>query len=794
MAGMIRDAVVAARRMWTSPVVSLAAVLTFALGIGANVAIFSVAWPVLFAPLPFPDEARLTLVTLTVERDDGTVRNPVSAGDYVDMLGAQSFGSMAAFNRHTRQFNLTGFGEAEQITVGYVTPELFPLLGAKPILGRLLQPSDADGGNVTVLNAKAWRSRFGADPGVLGRTFRFDGRPFEVVGVAPATVGLGTVDADAWLPQIIDRGNRSRGSYFLGIVARLRPGVSLEEANAELAAIMARAALEFPDFNRTVSARAEPFRDRVSGPVRPSLVLLLLSASMVLLISTINLTGLQRARDLGRSREMSVRRALGASRWHLARQALVEALTLSLVGGVLGAGIAFLIVSTLVVVAPAFGWQQQLPTSRLVVVVSTAVLTVVSGLAVGLWPAWQASRKAPAEMWQGRTMTTGRAQVRLRAGVVATQVALTAILLVAALLVAASQRNVLSLDPGFDPTAVRVANLNVPAGRFESVRELTRFFDTLTSRLEALPGVAGACVANDVPLDREPGWMTYVPEGTERRVSAWPNTITPRCKDVLRLTLRSGQWVTNSEIVPSIMVSASMARELFPDGRDAIGQRVHFGLPTQYLLTIIGVVEDIRDGSLEASHGRQVWMPQSLGHFPPSRVLVRYTSDAAVDDGALRAVVHDLAPDLALARPRSLEGIVVRATATRRFVLLLLSGFAGLAILLSAVGLYGLLAHTVGQRTQEIGIRLALGAQPGQVLRLLLSQVAFAVGIGIAAGLWGARALSGAITTLLYGITPTESTVYVTAAVTVMVITAVAVWSPSRRAIHIDPSAAMRTD
>jgi len=242
------------------------------------------------------------------------------------------------------------------------------------------------------------------------------------------------------------------------------------------------------------------------------------------------------------------------------------------------------------------------------------------------------------------------------------------------------------------------------------------------------------------------------------------------------------------------MVGASMADALFPDGRDPIGQRVHFGLRTQYPLTIVGVVSDIRDGSLEASTCRQVWMPQSLGHFPPTRILVRYTSDAAVDDGALRSVVRDLAPDLALARLRPLETIVTRATSTRRFVLLLLSGFAGLAILLSAVGLYGLLAHSVGQRTQEIGIRLALGARPGQVLMLLLLQVAVAVGAGVGAGLWGARALSGAISTLLYGIAPTEPTIYVTAAAMVMAIAAAAVWSPSRRAIRIDPAVTMRND
>ncbi|MEO6223923.1 MAG: ABC transporter permease, partial [Vicinamibacterales bacterium] len=738
MRELLRDAMLAVRRMGSHRLVSLAAVLTFALGIGANVAMFAVAWPVMFAPLPFADEARLTLVSLTYQRNNSTLRNPVSRGDYLDLRTASSF-EMAGFYQRTSQLNMTGSGAAEQLTVGAVTPEFFPLLGVRPILGQLQPRSASSPGTALILNERTWRTRFGADPRIIGRTLRLDGQAYEVLGVAPAGSGLGTVDADGWQIAAIDGSDRRRGAYYLGIVARLKPGVTLEAANAEVAAIMARAAQEFPQFNKNFSAKAETYRDQVTGPMRPSLMLLLVSASMVLLIATINLTGLQRARDLERQRERAIRRALGASKWHLARQALTEAMTLALIGGALGMVVAVGIVSVLVTVAPSFGWQQQVPTSRLVVALYTAALTCLSGAAIGLWPAWQVSRNGTTTTWQSRSMTPGRMQVRMRSGVMATQVALTAVLLVVAALVAASQRNVLALETGFDPIGIRVADLNVPQGRFESVRALTQFFDMLTTRFKALPGVIDACVANEVPLDRGPGNMTYIAEGTQKMIPAWPNTITPACMDVLRLRLLAGRRVTNDEAVPSVMVSASMARALFPDGRDPIGQRVHFGVSTAYLLTIVGVLEDIRDGSLETSHGRQVWMPQSLGHFPPARVLVRYANDRVFDDAALRAAANELAPDLALARPRSLADVVVRATANRRFVLFLLSGFAVVAVLLCGVGLYGLLAHSVGQRTQEIGIRMALGARPGQVLRLLLAQVSLAVGVGIAAGLIGAR-------------------------------------------------------
>jgi predicted permease len=621
-----------------------------------------------------------------------------------------------------------------------------------------------------------------------------DGTPYQVIGVAPAASGLGTVEADGWQLSRIDGADRRRGAYFLGIVARLKPDVSLEAANAELAAIMGRAAVEFPQSNRTLSARAELYRDQVTGPIRPTLILLLVSASMVLLIATINLTGLQRARDLERDRERSIRRALGASGWHLARQAVAEAMALAAIGGVLGVMVAIGIVSALVAVAPTFGWQQQLPTSRLVVGLYTAALTCLSGAAIGLWPAWKASRHTAANALQSRSMTASRAQMRMRSGVVATQVALTAVLLVVATLVAASQRNVLALDTGFDPTGIRVADLNLPAGSYNSTRAATQFYDALTTRIKALPGVRDACVANEVPLDRGLGWMTYVPEGTETLVSAWPNTITPACIDVLQLKLLAGRRMTNDEAIPSVMVSASMARALFPDGRNPIGQRVHFGVPTAYLLTIVGVLDDIRDGSLETSHGRHVWAPQSLGNFPPARLLVRYSSDRAFDDNALRAALNELAPEVALARPRSLTDVVLRATSNRRFVLFLLSGFAAVAVLLCGVGLYGLLAHAVGQRTREIGIRMALGAQPAQVLRLLLFQVSLAVGVGIAAGLFGARALSGFVGALLYNITPFETSVYVVVAAVILTIAALSIWPPSRRALRIDPRTAMSSD
>jgi predicted permease len=794
MSGWRKDVVYAWRGMLSRPVVSLAALCSFALGIGANVAIFSVAWPVLFAPLPFADEDRLMKIVLTFERNNATHQHPLSTGDYVDLHGASSFSRTAAYNQLVRQMNLTGTGDAEQVTVGYVTPELFPVLGVMPLHGRVFDERDGEAGGVIVLNERLWRNRFGADPSIVGRVLRLDGVSFEVVGIMPTSSGLGTIDADGWLPQRIDMADRRRGPYYLGMVGRLGPAATREQATAELGAIMNRVAVEFPQPDGDLGALVAPFRDQAAAPVRSTMVLLIVSAGLVLLIATVNLAGLQVARGLERGRELDVRRALGASRWHLVRQAMIEALTVSVLGGVAGVGVAWVVSSGLQMLAPTFGWQQQVQISPGLLAAYSVALTFVSGLAIGLLPAWRSSRSAAGGSLQVRSMTPTRVQTRTRAALVATQVAIAAVLMVVAALVALSQRNVLALDPGFDPGSTIAADLSPPQGRFATTTDATTFFDGLLARIASLPGVESACVANEVPLDREPNGMTYVPEGAVRPISAWPNTITPACVDVLGLRLIAGRRMTNSEPAPSIMVSASMARALFPDGRDPVGQRARFGVATGVLLTIVGVVGDLRDGTLERSHGRQVWMPQSLGYFAPRRLLVRYGSTAAFDALALRGVVRELAPDLALARVRPLSAVISKATAPRRFAMFLLSGFAVIAVLLCAIGLYGVLAHSVGQRRQEIGIRMALGARPGQVLPLVATQVFVAVGVGLVAGLAGARALSDAVRSLLFGITATDSTVYVVVGGAVLLMAALAAWAPMRLATRIDPKSAMQAD
>ncbi len=354
------------------------------------------------------------------------------------------------------------------------------------------------------------------------------------------------------------------------------------------------------------------------------------------------------------------------------------------------------------------------------------------------------------------------------------------------------QMAVLAVDTGFNFDHAVAADVNVPRDRYQTVPALTHFFDRLNERVSAIPGVVHSCLTNEVPLDRGPGNMSYVAEGEKRLVSAMPTTITDGCVELLGVPLRSGRWFTNREATPSVVVSASMAAALWPDGRNPVGQRIHFGLPTGTLLTVVGVAGDVRVRTLEGPPSLVVWMPQSMGYFPPKRLLARFVAGGAADEPQLRNALKDIDPEVALGNVRSLDDIVNRATSPRRFALFLLGAFAVTAVVLCAVGIYSLLAHLVGQRTQEIGIRVALGARPGVVARLVVLQLMAAVTVGVVAGVWGARAMSATVSALLFGVTATDPRVYTAVAAGVLVMAGLAAWVPTRRALRIEPIVALR--
>jgi len=791
-----RDLAAAFRAIRRGPAAAAAAILTYALGVGANIAIFSVAWPVLVAPLPFPAEQQLVELWLTVERKAGGVgTNPISVGDYNDMRTATAFSGTAAYSGRLSQMNLTTGAEPRQVAVAHVTPAFFTVLGVQPLEGRTFLPSDEGSGHaLLVLNARTWQTMFGGDPGVVGRVVRLDGEPVEIVGIVPSTAGLGTHDADAWTAMTLPANRARQRAYFLRAIARLEPDVSREAANDELAAIMARAAQEFPESNKFVSAQAFSFREAITGPSRASLLALVLGAALLLVVAAINLAGLLTARTLQRGQEIAIRRALGGSRARLWTQLVIEQLALALAGGLAGMAAAAFALRAVIGLAPDGAWHPDRALPLAAVLAAAVGLALVLGVIVAAVPAWRATSPIHPLQTQARGATSSRAATRARAVVIAAQVALTVMLLVAAALVATSLARVLQVDPGFRGGGTLVADVNLPWARYDNAVARAAFLEGLLERARELPGVDNACAINEMPLENE-GGMTWVAFGTTRMVLATHKSASAGCFEVLGVPLVRGRLPRTPEREPVVLLSESMAAALWSDGRDPIGERVHMGLAGGPSMTVIGVVGDIHNVSLERDLRRQVWMPHDIGYFPPSRVLVS-TGPGSVAPATLaaplRAILRDLDDTLALANVRTIDDIVGRATAPRRFVLWLLGGFAAIALLLSAVGIYGVLAHLVGQRTQEIGLRRALGAPTGHITRLVAGTVGLAIALGAAAGLAGAWGVSSIVASLLYEMSATDARVYAAVALFVGAVAALAAWPPARRAARVEPLRALR--
>jgi predicted permease len=796
MDALIQDIRQALRGVVRGPAAASAAICTYALGIGANVAIFSVAWPALFAPLPFPEEDRLTAIWLTYPgRDNVEQINPVSVGDYNDLRTAQSFSDMAAYGHFLREVNVTADGSPQQLQLGHVTSSFFTLMGVRPTAGRVLALPDAGGEQPSiVLSERAWRTRFGGNPAIVGRTVGVDGEPMRIIGVVPTTAGLGTIDPDAWTLMDLPPGRERLRSYRLGVVGRLTPGVSRKAANEELRAIMALAALEFPDANRHLSARADDFREQLTGPIRTPMLVLLGGAALVLLVAGINLAGLQIARNLHRAHELGIRHALGASRLRLLSQLVAENLTLALAGGAIAMAFATVTLRAVEVWAPANEWHTGQTASTGPVLIFTLIVSLVTGVAVALLPSWRASAAPRPEAAYARGSTASRTAARGRVAIISAQVALSVVLLVVSALVAASLVRVVRVDPGFTFDAGLIADLSLPESRYDSAAGKTRFFDSLVERVEALPGVTRACVINQVPLDTASGSMTWVAEGATEMISSSPKSASPGCYAVLGVPLLRGRFPASRETEPVVAISQSMVRRLWPDGGDPIGRRVHLGLASGQLFTVVGVVGDIRNTSLERRPGYQVWLPHSSGYFTPRRLAVRALVPPNTLAPALRDILGELDRELALANIRTMHDIVRTATAPRRFTLLLLGGFALIALVLSAVGIYGVLAHLVGQRAREIGIRRALGAGTSHIARVIAGSTALAILIGTGAGLLGAWTLSTVVASLLFEMSATDPRAYVGVALLVGVVAVLAAWPPARRATRLDPLRALRQE
>ena len=797
------------RALLRSPGFTLAAVATFALGIGANATVFGVVNAVLLRAYPFAEPERIVALYETNVADaagpDGD-RFPIAPANFRDWeRQARSVVAMAAVGG--TDFTLRGDGEAERLPGSRVTWALPRVLGVAPQLGRAFTPEDDRPGAppVVMISDRLWRTRFGGDPGVVGRAVDLNGRPTTVIGVLPPGVRYPNARVDVWGPFAMSDSawTAQRGNHSLAGVARLAPGRSVEQAAAELHAIATRLAAEHPDFQRDFRATAVPLHDALTGQVRPVLLVLLGAVGFVLLIACTNVANLTLARGAARQREVAVRTAMGAGRWHLVRQQLAESVVLGVAGGALGLGLAALACAALPALVPAdiprldeagIDW-------RVALFSFTLALAAAAAAAVG--PALQTAGADLNGVLKdgGKNSTGGAARARFRDGLFVAEVAFALLLLTGAGLAVTSLSRLLAVAPGFSPERVLTAQLSLPRARYASDTAQAAFYAQLLPRLRAIPGVARAGLASSLPLGGMMAYGAYVIDG--KPVASPQDAPLADLANVsddyfraMGIAVRRGRDFAERDAFgagPVAVVSEALVREQFR-GEDPIGRHVLPWGPEGPRFEIVGVVADVKLNSLADAMRPALYVPLAQGPTPRAALVLRASGDPAALTGAVRQAVRELDATLAVAEVRPMEAIVATSVARPRFSALLLGAFAGCAVLLALVGIYGVVAQSVAQRSAEFGIRVALGARPADVRRDVLGGALRRSALGVALGLAGAAGLTWLMADQLYDTSPFDPGVLASMSLLVTAVAAAASWLPARRAMRVSPMQVLRTE
>ena len=806
------------RALLKSPGFTLVAVAALALGVGANTAIFSVVNAVLLRALPYGNSERL--VTLYTWREGAPEpRGPLSFPDLLDYAAqAKSIEYLAAYQGVGTVMSTGAGDEPERVRGTEVMADLFPALGVRPALGRVFtREEDVEGGPpVIVMSDGLWRRRFGADPSIVGREVRMGlaGRPFTVLGVMPPGFKFppATTEAiDYYIPFVTQNmrngadAMKDRDSVFIDTVAKLRDGATVEQARAEVATIAARLEAQYPESNTKRHARVASLHEELVGEVRPALLILLAAVGLVLLIACANVANLLLARAAARTREMALRTALGASRWRVVRQLLTESLMLSLAGGAAGLLLAVWGVDAIVKLSPGSVPRLADTTIDARVFLFALGVSALTGLLFGLAPALQASKTDLAGSLKegGRSGTAGAARNRTRAVLVVSEVALSLVLLAGAGLLLKSFRALVLTDPGYSPERVLAVTVALDTRKFADGESRAGYFREAVSRIEGLPGVESAGLTRLLPLGRSDIWESFNIAGRPRfapgsRNSARSYTVSPGYFRSLAVPVRRGRAFAPSDAknsTPVIIINEAFARRYF-EGQEPVGQHLTFEDENNKPLPereIVGVVGNVRFGSLNDEEVPEYYIPFEQTPSGVAEVVVRAKGeDAAALAPAVRAALKGVDPNLLIWETRTMDELVGRSVAPQRFNVVLLGLFAALAVLLAAVGLYGVMSYTVTQRTHEIGIRMALGAQGRDVLRMVIRQGMLLTLLGLAVGLAGALMLTRLMTKLLYGVSATDPVVF--AAVSLL-LAAVALFSclvPALRATRVDPMVALR--
>ena len=826
MKTLIEDVRYGLRMLRKSPGFTVLAILTLALGIGANTAIFSIVNSVLLKPLPYKDPGRLVLVFEGIPKA-GLATLPFSAPDLEEFERQnQVLEGIAAFQN--RRYELSGVDRPERIVGARASASLFQVLGVQPALGRAFtREEDQEGRAVVVLNYGLWQRKFGGDPGIVGKSVPLDRQPYTVVGVMPSGFEFprrgpifNNEPAELWVPIAFTPFERQAWGMMFNnsVIARLKPGITLERARAEAKSTVGRIQKIYPPVIQSapsfaLTAAVVPFREEVVGRTRTALLVLLGAVGLVLLIACADVASLLLTRAAARQREMAIRTALGAARLRLVRQMLTESLLLAIGGGALGLVVALWGNDLLVALAPGniLAFEGSRIDGR--ALGFTLLLCLATALLFGLAPAMEVSRRDVGEALKesSRSSTPGRRQRRLLGGIVTLQFAMALVLLVGAGLLVRSFARLMATDPGFRPEHVLSMSVSLPANAYAKADQIRSFYQRLIERVESLPGVRAVGVASDVPLSvRER--RAFTAEGRSMASSGTPPTVATvwplgNYFEALGIPLKKGRFFTSQDRQGSglvVLINETMARRFWP-GEDAVGKRIKWGVPQSFSpwMTIVGVVGDIKQGPLHTETIPQTYQPylqvpdpsvenNITGLLRSLTLVLRVEGDPNALVAAAREQVRTLDAALPVANVQAMQDVIRQSVSPQRFSMFLLAVFAGAALVLAAIGIYGVLAYSVTQQRHEIGVRLALGATESHVLRLVAGQGMKFVGVGMALGLAASLALTRVLRSLLYEIGPYDPWTFAGVGLLLAAVAFFACYWPARRAAKVDPMVALR--
>ena len=795
----------ALRRLVAAPGFAAVVLLTLALGIGANTAIFSVVNGILLRPLPWAEPERLVAVWQdhrAIGREEPEWFPPP---DFVDWKTQnRTFESMAAIRGWGGA--LTGSGEPTRVFGLAVSHDVFSMLGVPVARGRAFAPEEdvPNGPRVVILSHGFWQQQFGGAPDLVGRTIQINDEAWEVVGILPAEFRFPEGNPQIYRPiQIDPNGSCGRGCYTIRVVGRLAPGVTLEQAQQDLGAIAARLAEQHPQTNANVGAWLVPLREQLVGDVRPALVALLGAVGFVLLIACVNIANLLLARGAAREREIAVRTALGAGRGRLVRQLLTESILLAVVGGTLGLLLAVWGIDALVAALPDGIRERYTIAIDARVIGFTVALTVLASLVFGLGPSLQASRVDISSTMKesGRGTSGGVAGRRVRSGLVVAEMALALMLLAGAGLLVRSFLELQRVDAGFEPRDLLIASFSLPASRYQGAESIRGFYGSLEERLRRIPSVRSVGLSTETPLQGGDGdispWPVDRPDpGPNQIPSLWVRRVGPDYIRTMGIRLVQGRGfgADDRNGAPLVTILNTVAAERYWPGQNPIGRQLRLSREDSVVATVVGVVEGVRFDGLEAPLKMEGYIPFDQYMGRSAQIVARTTGDPMAVVPALRAEVARIDPSLPIGTIETMESRMAESLMLPSLYMRLFAIFAAAALALAAIGTYGVIAFAVVQRTREIGIRMALGADRSEVVRLVVGYGGRLAAIGIVIGVVAALAMSRVLRSLLFGVSATDPATFAGVALLLALVAVLASWLPARRAARIEPTIAMHAE